>query len=56
VHGNDELNAILNGTDSASDDTCRTPHELDRLQLAIEYKEKRVIARNKVYVVPSVYT
>ena len=42
VHGNDELNAILN---ACSDDDCdpyRTSAELARLQLAIEYKEKKV--------------
>ena len=55
VHGNNELNAILNGTDSATDDaTSRTPNELARLQLAIEYKEKRVGRRqNKQFPVVS---
>ena len=52
VHGNSELNAILNGTDNAADDgdTWRTPHELARLQLAIEYKEKRVFNLIKYYI------
>jgi len=42
VHGNDELNAILNAGDGGSDDPCRPHGKLARLQLAIDYKEKKV--------------
>ncbi len=39
VHGNEELNAILNAADDSEGETSC---ELARLQLAIEYKEKKV--------------
>ena len=42
VHGNAELNAILNAGDDSSDDPCRPHGELARLQLAIDCKEKKV--------------
>ena len=42
VHGNDELNAILNAGDDDCDDPCRPHGELARLQLAIDCKEKKV--------------
>jgi len=42
VHGNAELNAILNAGDDDSNDPCRPNGELARLQLAIDCKEKKV--------------
>ena len=42
VHGNAELNAILNARDDDCDDPCRTLGELPRLQLAIDCREKKV--------------
>lgn len=39
VHGNEELNAILNATDDSDNEVGG---ELARLQLAINYKEKKV--------------
>ena len=45
VHGNAELNAILNAGDDDCDDPCRPNGELRRLQLAIDFKEKKVRAR-----------
>jgi len=42
VHGNAELNAILNAGDDDSDDPCRPHGELARLQLAIDCREKKV--------------
>lgn len=39
VHGNEELNAILNATNDSEDET---EGELARLQLAISFKEKKV--------------
>ncbi|ESO08662.1 hypothetical protein HELRODRAFT_169550 [Helobdella robusta] len=43
VHGNEELNAILNARDGQQEDGDETSGgELARLQLAIKYKEKKV--------------
>ena len=41
VHGNAELDAVLNAGDD-SDDPCRPHGELARLQLAVDFKEKKV--------------
>ena len=43
VRGNAELDAILNvGDDGDDDDPCRPHGKLARLQLAIDYREKKV--------------
>jgi len=49
VHGNAELNDILNAGDDDCDDPYRPHGALARLQLAIDCKEKKVL-RHQVSV------